>query len=325
MSLDTQNALEKEKRARLLSNFKDDVQPLLKYIDDPKCTDVYVVNNGKVIVRKFGEGKKVTGETLTAVKARAIILSAAAVTGKHIDVNDGFPKLETVLPEIHNARFTGWLPPCVKFPEFTMRLPAKQVYSLENYVETHRLGKEDYDLICRYIKNRKNILVGGATGSGKTTFSNAVLKKMVEYTPNDAFYIVEDVSELQCEAADRTEILVEPKRADEAVITALRRTPDRIIFGEIRYGHVAYELLKAWNTGHTGNVTTIHADTAKSMIPRITDVLMEKINNPQGLVKAIQLCVHLSPTKSGPIVDGILQTEEIEEDLVSFLQSNKLL
>jgi type IV secretion system protein VirB11 len=111
-------------------------------------------------------------------------------------------------------------------------------------VEKKRLSPDEYGLVCRFIKERKNLLIGGGTGSGKSTFTNAVLKKMVEYTPNDRFYIVEDVPELQCEAKDKTMIAVNPRHAAEAVRTALRWTPDRIIFGEVRYGEVANELMK---------------------------------------------------------------------------------
>ena len=131
--------------------------------------------------------------------------------------------------------------------------------------------------ICSYIRDRKNILIGGGTGSGKSTLTNAIIDKMTEYTPNDRFYIVEDVPELQCNAHDKTMISVNPVHAAEAVRTALRWTPDRIIFGEVRYGEVANELLKAWNTGHTGNVTTIHADSCASMLMRMEDLLREVI------------------------------------------------
>jgi type IV secretion system protein VirB11 len=62
--------------------------------------------------------------------------------------------------------------------------------------------------VCRFVRERKNLLIGGGTGSGKSTFTNAILKKMVEYTPNDRFYIVEDVPELQCEVKDKTMIVV---------------------------------------------------------------------------------------------------------------------
>jgi type IV secretion system protein VirB11 len=189
-------------------------------------------------------------------------------------------------------------------------------------VEKKRLLPEQYDLICQYIKEWKNLLIGGGTGSGKSTFTNAVIKKMTEYTPNDRFYIVEDVPELQCGARDKTMLAVNPRHAAEAVRTALRWTPDRIIFGEVRYGEVANELLKAWNTGHTGNITTIHADSCASMLVRMEDLLREEIKGTiPRMSAAIHLCVHLTATPKGPIVDEVKPTSQmVQEDRIDFLR-----
>jgi type IV secretion system protein VirB11 len=211
----------------------------------------------------------------------------------------------------------------VDSPEITLRKPPRTIFSLEEYIEQKRLKQKEYDLICRFIKERKNLLIGGATGSGKSTFTNAVLKKMTEYTPDDRFYIVEDVPELQCHARDKTMIAVNPKHAAEAVRTALRWTPDRIIFGEVRYGEVANELLKAWNTGHTGNVTTIHADTCSSMLVRMEDLLREEIKGTIPRVSAtIHLCIHLISTPKGPVVDEVMPTANmVHEDRIDFLRS----
>ncbi len=195
-------------------------------------------------------------------------------------------------------------------PQIAMHRPVEKVFSLEEYVEQGRLRKDEYNLICQYIKDKKNLLIGGRTGSGKTTFTNAILKKMVEYTPNDAFYIVEDVPELQCEARDKTIISVTKNsaaKAVKAVRTSLRWKPKRIIFGEVRYGDVAEELIKSWNRGHTGNVTTIHADSASSMLARMEAILSEVIiGKLPDLTQVIHLCVHLARNQNGPYIDQVL-------------------
>ena len=220
----------------------------------------------------------------------------------------------------------GILPPAVQNAEIAMRRPAAKIFTLEEYLANGQLQKDEYELICSCIKERKNILVGGSTGSGKTTFTNAILRKMTEYTPNDAFYIVEDVPELQCPAHDTTFITVNRKCAAEAVRTALRWTPNRIIFGEVRYGEVADELIKSWNTGHTGNVTTIHADTASSMMLRLQDILAEVITGVlPDLTQVIHLCVHLKkrPGKS-PIVDEVMPIKEGTKSFLNMLRDNNL-
>jgi type IV secretion system protein VirB11 len=149
---------------------------------------------------------------------------------------------------------------------------------------------------------------------------------MVEYTPDETFYIVEDVPELQIVSRDKTMIAVNPKHAAEAVRTAMRWLPNRIIFGEVRYGEVANELLKSWNTGHTGNITTIHADSASSMLLRFEDLLREEIKGTiPDLAKTIHLCVHLTSTRKGPVVDEVMPTSEGHTgDFIEILRANRL-
>jgi type IV secretion system protein VirB11 len=151
-----------------------------------------------------------------------IILLTMALLDKQVDPVNGLPKLEVVIPPPYNARVIGMLLPWVTSPEITLRKPPRIIFPLEDYVEKKRFSSSRYDLVCRFIRERKNLLIGGRTGSGKSTFTNAVLKKMMEYTPNDRFYIVEDVPELQCEVKDKTMIAVNPRHAAGAVRTALR-------------------------------------------------------------------------------------------------------
>lgn len=319
-------AADQEKRLRLRNNFFSDISCLKKYLENPSVTDIFVVGSGEIIIKVFAKGKIFTGEKILPSKVRGIILSAAALFDKQIDPVNGIPKLEAVIPAPYNARITGLLPPWVDTPELTFRKPPREVFTLESYVENGRMTKEEYELICSYIKDRKNILIGGGTGSGKSTLTNAIIQKMVEITPNDRFYIVEDVPELQCNARDKTMIAVNPVHAAEAVRTALRWTPDRIIFGEVRYGEVANELIKAWNTGHTGNVTTIHADSCTSMLIRMEDLLREVIpGSIPKLSSTIHLCVHMAGGKQGPHVDEVLPTSGSRtDDFISLLKANNL-
>lgn len=319
-------AADQEKRLRLRNNFFSDISCLKKYLENPSVTDIFVVGSGEIIIKVFAKGKIFTGEKILPSKVRGIILSAAALLDKQIDPVNGIPKLEAVIPPPYNARITGLLPPWVDTPELTFRKPPREVFTLESYVENGRMTQEEYELICSYIKDRKNILIGGGTGSGKSTLTNAIIQKMVEITPNDRFYIVEDVPELQCNARDKTMIAVNPVHAAEAVRTALRWTPDRIIFGEVRYGEVANELIKAWNTGHTGNVTTIHADSCTSMLIRMEDLLREVIpGSIPKLSSTIHLCVHMAGGKQGPHVDEVLPTSgNRTDDFISLLKANNL-
>lgn len=315
-----------EKARRVYDNFLEDLGILREYFEDKSITDIKVIGTGEILYEKFAVGKVFTGKFMPPQQVKGIILSAASMLDLPIDYSTGLPKLEAVLPKPYNLRFTGMLPPAVENAQIAMRRPASKIFTLEEYLANGQMTKEDYDLICTYIKERKNILVGGSTGSGKTTFTNAVLKKMVEYTPNDSFYIVEDVPELQCAARDKTFVSVTRKCAAEAVRTALRWTPNRIIFGEVRYGEVADELIKSWNTGHTGNVTTIHADTATSMITRMQDILAEVITGVlPDLTQVIHLCVHLTKVPGGPPkIDEVMPISAGSKSFFNMLRNENL-
>lgn len=318
--------IQEEKAKRLYDNFLCDLGILREYFEDKSITDIKVVGTGQIIIEKFAVGKVFTGKYLSPEQVKGIILSASDMLKLPIDYSKGFPKLEATLPKPFNFRFTGLLPPVVESAEIAMRRPAARIFTLEEYVSNGQLQQDEYELICRYIKERKNILVGGSTGSGKTTFTNAIIRKMVEYTPEDSFYIVEDVPELQCSAVDKTFLSVTKYCAAEAVRTSLRWTPNRIIFGEVRYGEVADELIKSWNTGHTGNVTTIHADSANSMLLRLQDILAEVIKGVlPDLTQVIHLCVHLKKRPgNAPIVDEVMPVKAGTNSFLNLIKANNL-
>ena len=324
MNAVSQAQIQQEKQQRLYSNFLNDLGILREYFEDKLITDIKVPQSGQIIIEKFGVGKVFTGKFLPPEKVKGIILSASDMLKLPIDYSKNFPKLEATLPKPYNFRFTGLLPRCVENAQLAMRRPATRIFTLEEYVQNGQLQQDEYDLIVKYIKERKNILVGGSTGSGKTTFANAVIKKMVELTPNDSFYIVEDVPELQCDASDVTFIFVTKDCAAEAVRTSLRWTPNRIIFGEVRYGEVADELIKSWNTGHTGNITTIHADNANSMLLRMQDILAEVIKGVlPDLTQVIHLCVHLTKRPGNtPIVDEVMPVKAGTKSLLNLMREN---
>jgi type IV secretion system protein VirB11 len=108
-------------------------------------------------------------------------------------------------------------------------------------------------------------------------------------------------------------LYIRKEQAVAAIQTALRWMPKRIIFGELRSGEVAVELLEAWNTGHPGNITTVHADSAASAIPRIEGLLRQKIPGVlPDLAESIHLVVHLANRRGfGPAVDEALTVDEI--------------
>ena len=169
------------------------------------------------------------------------------------------PIISGELP-IGGHRFEGLpAPPIVNSPTFTIRRRASQLIPLDDYVTAKIMTDAQASIIRSAIANRLNIVIAGGTGSGKTTLANAVIAEIVSTSPEDRMVILEDTSEIQC-AAENAVCLHTSDAVDMARLlkSTMRLRPDRIIVGEVRDG-AALTLLKAWNTGHPGGVTTIHS------------------------------------------------------------------
>jgi type IV secretion system protein VirB11 len=302
---------ELERRERQMENLLGDLEPLIPFFETKTILNVYVYGDGAVQADDFETGLYDTELCLTQAQRMRIINSLASVSDTPIDKWER-PTLESIIPK-YNVRTTAIVPPWVQTPEITFRRPADKVFTLEEYLAQNRMTKEQFDLLDGHIQNRSNIVISGSTGSGKTTFTNACIEKMREYTPDDRFYIIEDTPELQCRGKNKTQVYIRKEQAILAIQTALRWTPKRIIFGELRSGDVAVELLEAWNTGHPGNITTIHADSAASTISRIEGLLRQKIAGVlPDLSGVINLIVYLAYRRNfGPVVGDIRTVKEI--------------
>lgn len=305
MSREEDEALVEERK---MKNLLRDLEKLIPFFETGTITDIYVYGNGSVYVSDFIQGELAANIVLSVAERKRIINGLASVAGIPIDTWIK-PVLESIIPK-YRVRTTAMVFPWVESPEITFRRPPDKIFSLEDYLSQERITQKDYDKILDHITNRKNVVISGATGSGKTTFTNAVIKKTEELFPTERIYIVEDTPELQCKSPFKTQLYIRKEQAVDAIQTALRWTPKRIIFGEIRSGVVANELLESWNTGHPGNVTTIHADNAASTIPRIEGLLRQVISGAlPDMSNTIHLIVHLHNKK----VNEVMTFKEIQE------------
>ncbi|MCR5252593.1 MAG: Flp pilus assembly complex ATPase component TadA [Treponema sp.] len=304
------------KTDKWIHNLLNDMSRILPFLENPKVTDIAIGIGGQLIVEGIGMDKNYTGIYFSDIETESIIHTSASILGINIDSKN--PIVEGVLPlPKWKLRIEGILPPRASAnPMFIIRRPSDYIFSLESYLESGRISKEKYELIIEHIKKRSNIVIGGETGSGKTTLINAIIDKMIEFTPDDRFYIVEDASEIKCHAKDVFPIWAEGKDCLKAVGIAMRCNVSRIIFGELRYGDVTNEVLKAWNSGHTGGITTVHANSASTMISRIRDLLREVIPGElPDVSQSVQLLIHMIPTKNGPIVNEVVETKQLSATL----------
>ena len=216
-------------------------------------------------------------------------------------VNAGAPIVEGELP-LDGNRFEGILPPVAPAPVFVIRKRPRLLYTLADYLEAGILDAGQAEGLRAAVRARRNLLIAGGTTSGKTTLANALIAEMVRLgDPAERIVILEDTRELQCAGRNAVQL----HTGDVADLTRLTRVtmrlrPDRIIIGEVRGGE-ALALLKAWNTGHPGGLTTIHANSAPAALMRLDTLIQEAGVPPQPrlVAEAIDLVVFIARTPDG--------------------------
>ena len=285
-----QNCDQETVKKRVTERLRRDLGPLVEgALNDPKTTDILLNADGQLWLKRLGEPTRVIG-TMEAWRATSVIKTLAGLLGKTVGAKE--PILDGELP-FGNERFAGQLPPVVSSPCFAIRKPAITVFPLDSYVEQGIMTQAQCDAIKKAVRDHKNILVVGGTGSGKTTLINAVIQEMVDNDPNERVFIIEDTGEIQCSAINCVQYhtTLEVSMTD-LLKTTLRMLPDRIIVGEVR-GSEALDLLDSWNTGHDGGAGTLHANSAESALQRLKSLVTRNKHAPSDIEPLIAEAVHV--------------------------------
>ena len=279
---------------------------------DPSVIEVMVNPDGKLWIERAAIGRKFTGERLGAAEAERIIRLVAAHVRR--EVTDKSPIVSAELPET-GERFEGVMPPVAAAPCFSVRKPADVLYRLGDYVSARIMSGVQAKALALAVTERKNILVVGGTSSGKTTLVNALLAEVAGL--DERVIILEDTRELRCPAADCVALRTKPGVASLAdlVRSTLRLRPDRIVVGEVR-GPEALDMLKAWNTGHPGGITTVHANSAHAGLYRLEQLVQEAVVTvPRELiVEAIDIVVFLAGRGPSRRVETILEVMSLDAE-----------
>ena len=280
---------------------------MMRYFDDPDVIEIMLNPDGKIFIETLHNGKVLTPIQISSIQSESIIKLVASFKNQISDKNS--PIVSSEIP-FNGARFQGWLPPIVENPCFSIRKRALKIFSLQDYLNQGILKPDHYNALKKSVLNRKNILVVGGTGSGKTTFSNALLAEL--QNTQDRILVLEDLPELQVNASDVVNLITSDNvTMRDLVKGSLRMRPDRIIIGEVRDG-CALDLLKSWNTGHPGGICTLHANSAQSAPSRLEDLIQEVVANaPINLiVEAIDLIVFIERVpKLGRKIENIYKLE----------------
>jgi P-type conjugative transfer ATPase TrbB len=279
---------------------------------DPAVIEVMVNPDGSLRLDRLGEGRIDTGARLGAAEVERIIRLVASHV--RVEVHAGNPVVSAELPET-GERFEGLVPPVSTNPCFAIRKPAAKVYTLDNYVADRILSQLQADTLRRAVTERKNLVIAGGTSSGKTTLANALLAEVAQL--DERVILIEDTRELQCAAPDCVALRTKAGvvSLSDLVRSTLRLRPDRIIVGEVR-GAEALDTLKAWNTGHPGGITTVHANSARAAVYRLEQLIQEAVVTvPRRLIaEAIDLIVFIRGRGTARRIESIAELTGLGTD-----------
>lgn len=284
---------------------------------DPLVIEVMVNPDGALRLDRLGAGRSDTGVRIESAQIERIIRLVASHA--RTEVHGDSPIVSAELPvrgeSAAGERFEGLLPPVVSGPCFSIRKPAARIYRLGDYVGDGVIPAASAAFLRNAVIERRNMLIAGGTSSGKTTLANALLAEMAEL--DERVILIEDTRELQCAAPDCVALRTRAGAVSmtDLVRSTLRLRPDRIIVGEVR-GAEALDMLKAWNTGHPGGIATLHANSARSALYRLEQLVQETIATvPRALIaEAIDLVVFIAGRGLGRRIESIAAVEGIGAD-----------
>ena len=284
----------------------------MQHLHDDQVVEVMLNPTGDLWTDSHQTGMQCVG-TINSVQAMTIITTTAAIL--NTVVNSEKPILECELP-FNGSRFEALIPPLVAAPTFTIRKKARLIFTIDDYINSRIMTIEQSDSIKLAIKEKKNILIAGGTGTGKTTLANAIINDIANISPNDRLVIIEDVLELQS-SIKNTVFLRTSENIDQVSLlrATLRLRPDRIIVGEVR-DKSALALLKAWNTGHPGGIGTVHANTASAALTRIEQLIQEAgvPPVPQLICEAVNLVINIRRTPIGRKIEEICEVIDYNQE-----------
>ncbi|MBU3112338.1 CpaF family protein [Clostridium lacusfryxellense] len=287
-------------------------------ISDDSITEVMINGADNIFIEKSGKLIKLDKKFESQRRLEDIIQRIVGLAGR--EINQASPIVDTRLPD--GSRVNVVLPPIsLSGPIVTIRKFSKTPMTMEKLLKYESLTPEVAQTLQMFVEAKYNIFISGGTGSGKTTFLNA----LTNYIPRgERIITIEDSAELQITGIDNL-VSLETRNANtsgtgevtirDLIKSSLRMRPERIVVGEVRGGE-ALDMLQAMNTGHDGSLSTGHANSTEDMLSRLeTMVLTGASGLPldavrQQIASAVDIIIHLSRLR-----DHSRKTMEITEVL----------
>ena len=279
---------------------------LSRLLEDDDITEIMINGFNHIFIEKRGKVIE-TNESFSSKEKLDDVIQQIVGANNQI-INETTPIVDTRLED--GSRVNIVLPPiAIDGSVMSIRRFSKEPITLNRLIDLNSISEEIKEFLRRLIRARYNIFISGGTGSGKTTFLNA----LTEYIPEDERVItIEDAAELQVIGIDNL-VRLEARRENiegelevtirDLVRTSLRMRPNRIIVGECR-GAEAIEVLQACNTGHDGSLSTGHANSSNDMISRLETMVLQGMEIPvlairKQIASAIDIFIHLGRLPNG--------------------------
>lgn len=273
---------------------------LQELLEDDTITEIMINGKDDIFLERNGHITKWDKSFENEERLEDIAQKIASLSNKIVNISS--PIADTRLED--GSRVSIVLPPvALNGPVITIRKFYKDALTMEKLIETGLLTQEAADFLKMAVKSKYNIFISGGTGSGKTTFLNA----LSEFIDNDERVItIEDAAELQINHVKNL-VRLEARDANiegknevtirDLIRASLRMRPDRIIVGEVR-GKETLDMVQAMSTGHDGSLSTGHGNGPKDMMTRLETMILMGIDMPvaairQQLTSAIDIIIHL--------------------------------
>lgn len=296
------------------------LKPIEHLILDDSISEVMINGPGHIFIEKAGFIESVEGVRLGEKSLMVAVKNIARRLGD--EISETKPILDSRLPD--GSRVAAVIPPCsVDGVTLTIRKFNSRHFGIEELIQVGTLERRLANQLESYVLGRKNILIAGSTGSGKTSLLN-VLGKFIP--PDERILLIEDTSEIHMGQDNLVRFEARQPQHGLLAVTirdllkaSLRHRPDRIILGEIR-GAEAFDLLQLLNTGHSGSLSTVHATSASQGLARFTNcVLQSGVDLPYRAIKtnigdSVNVVVHLERRPGRRFVSEVVEIHGYDPD-----------
>jgi pilus assembly protein CpaF len=296
------------------------LKPIEHLIVDDTISEVMVNGADHVFIEKDGFLQEVKGVPLGDKALMVAVKNIARRLGS--DISEAKPILDSRLPD--GSRVAAVIPPCsLRGVTLTIRKFNTRHFEMNDLIRCGTLNQRLANQLEDYVLHRKNILISGGTGTGKTTLASILIKFIPE---DERILVIEDTAELHVPQpnlvrfeARQEQSGVRPVAVRDLLKAALRHRPDRLLLGEIR-GAEAFDLLQLLNTGHSGTLSTVHASSAKQGLARFTScVLQSGVELPYRAIKtnigdSVNVVIHLERRPGRRFISEVLEINRYDPD-----------